>query len=401
MQIRANTYSPLVVHVVYRFAVGGLENGLVNLINHMPPDRYRHVIVCLTRSTDFKDRINRKDVSIVELKKVPGDDIGTHQRFWRILRQFRPDIVHTRNLATLEFQVTSAAAGVRGRVHGEHGRDVYDLDGTNIKYNILRKAVRPFVRQYIAVSADLARWLVNKVRVRSDQVSQIYNGVDTKKFSPRTWESKRIFPEGFAPPDAFIVGTVGRMEPVKDPITLVQAFLNLVEGNPRARQRMRLIMVGDGSLHREAKELLRNARAESLAWLTGERQDVPELMRAMDLFVLPSLREGISNTILEAMATGLPVVATDTGGNPEIVNHGGTGELVPYSDPLATRHAIVRYFSDPRRVSEHGLKARKEVERRFSMQTMINGYVSIYDTLLKKAHRPRSIRDRSYYPRGL
>jgi Glycosyltransferase Family 4 len=98
MQIPANSYLPLVVHVVYRFGVGGLENGLVNLINHMPPDRYRHVIVCLTRSTAFKTRINRQGVPLVELNKAPGQDLRTHQRFWGILRQLRPDIVHTRNL---------------------------------------------------------------------------------------------------------------------------------------------------------------------------------------------------------------------------------------------------------------------------------------------------------------
>jgi sugar transferase (PEP-CTERM/EpsH1 system associated) len=194
MQNPANSYLPLVVHVVYRFRVGGLENGLVNWINHMPPDRYRHVIVCLTRSTAFKTRINRQGVPLVELNKAPGQDLRTHQRFWGILRQLRPDIVHTRNLATLEFQVTSALAGVRGRVHGEHGRDVYDLDGTNIKYNILRRAVRAFVRQYIAVSRDLTQWLIDTVGVRSDRVTQIYNGVDMVKFSPRKSTSERAFP---------------------------------------------------------------------------------------------------------------------------------------------------------------------------------------------------------------
>jgi sugar transferase (PEP-CTERM/EpsH1 system associated) len=384
MQIPANSYLPLVVHVVYRFGVGGLENGLVNLINHMPPDRYRHVIVCLTRSTAFKTRINRQGVPLVELNKAPGQDLRTHQRFWGILRQLRPDIVHTRNLATLEFQVTSALVGVRGRVHGEHGRYVYDLDGTNIKYNILRRAVRPFVRQYIAVSTDLTQWLIDTVGVRSDRVTQIYNGVDMVKFSPRKSTGERAFPEGFAPSDAFIVGTVGRLEPVKDPITLIQAFLKLVQSNKTARRRVRLIVVGDGCLCKQANELLRNSHAENLAWLPGEREDVPGLMRAKDLFVLPSLREGISNTILEAMATGLPVVATNTGGNPELVSPRETGELIPYSNSVAMAAAIGSYFSDPCKVSAHGRNARQKVECQFSMQAMINGYISTYDNVLRK-----------------
>lgn len=401
MRIPASSYLPLVVHVIYRFGVGGLENGLVNLINHMPPDRYRHVIVCLTESTAFRTRINRRGVSILELNKGPGQDLGIHRRFWRILRQFRPDIVHTRNLATLEFQLTSALARVPGRVHGEHGRDIYDLDGTNIKYNILRRAVRPFVRQYTAVSTDLTQWLIDTVGVRSDRVTQIYNGVDMVKFTPRKSISERAFPKGFAPSDAFIVGTVGRMEPVKDPITLIQAFLKLVQSNKTARRRMRLIVVGAGCLYKQANELLRNSHAENLAWLPGEREDVPELIRAMDLFVLPSLREGISNTILEAMATGLPVVATNTGGNPELVTPRETGELIPYSNPVAMADAIGSYFSDPCKVSAHGRNARQKVECQFSMQAMINGYISTYDNVLRKTRGPSHVGRSSYNDRSL
>jgi sugar transferase (PEP-CTERM/EpsH1 system associated) len=392
MKSPTNSYSPLVVHVIYRLAVGGMENGLVNLINHMPPARYRHSIVCLTSSTRFRSRLKRDEVSIIELKKAPGHDFRSHQRFWQILRQLRPDIVHTRNLGTLEFQFTAAMAGVQGRIHGEHGRDTYDLDGTSTKYKMLRKAMRPFVRQYTAVSVDLARWLINTIRIRADRVNQIYNGVDIVKFSPHRSRAARICPEGFAPPGAFVVGTVGRMEPVKDQITLVKAFLNLVTSNQTARQRMRLIIIGAGSLYRQAKEMLLKADADSLAWLPGEREDVPDLMRAMDLFVLPSLREGISNTILEAMATGLPVVATNTGGNPEIVCPGETGELVPPVDPIAMATAIASYFADPRRVAEDGRNAREEAVRRFSMQAMVNGYLSTYDSVLENASMEKSPR---------
>lgn len=392
MKSPTKSYSPLVVHVIYRLAVGGMENGLINLINHMPPARYRHNIICLTKSTTFRSRLKRNEVSIIELNKAPGHDFRTHQLLWRILRQMRPDIVHTRNLGTLEFQLTAAMAGVQGRIHGEHGRDTSDLDGTSIKYNMLRKAMRPFVTQYTAVSVDLARWLNNTIGIRAGRVNHIYNGVDIVKFSPGRSRASRTCPEGFAPPGAFVVGTVGRLEPVKDQITLVKAFLNLVRSNQTTRQKMRLIIIGAGSLYRQAKELLLEADADSLAWLPGEREDVPDLMRAMDLFVLPSLREGISNTILEAMATGLPVIATNTGGNPEIVNPGETGELVPPLDPIAMAAAIASYFADPRRVADHGRNAREEAVCRFSMQAMVNGYLATYDGVLGKAPGEKTAR---------
>lgn len=379
-----NDSPPLVAHVVQRLAVGGLENGLINLINHMPEERYRHAILCLTESTDFADRIQRKDVPVIALHKRAGQDLRVHGRLVKILRHLRPDIVHTRNLATLEFLLPAALAGIPGRIHGEHGRDIYDLDGTNFKYNTLRRMVRPFVHHYVAVSRDLGDWLVGTVNVPPERVSQIYNGVDAKKFSCHTGAPRAILPAGFCSSDSFVIGTVGRMEAVKDQITLVRAFVHLLNSNDQARKRARLMVIGDGSLRREALQLLQDARAEHLAWLPGERSDVPEIMKAMDLFVLPSLREGISNTILEAMATGLPVVATRVGGNPELVEDGRTGLLVPASDPGAMAEAFQRYFDAPANRIAHGAAGRRRVEAKFSMRAMVDGYLKVYDAVLNR-----------------
>ena len=175
--------APLVAHIIHRLAVGGLENGLINLINHMPEDRYRHVIICLANATDYSQRIRRKDVPVIELNQRPGHDFAVHWRLLKLLRRLRPAIVHTRNLSALEFQAVAALAGVYGRVHGEHGRDMYDLDGTSRKYNLLRKTIRPFVQRYTAVSVDLAQWLVDTIGIRPDRVTQIYNGVDAAEIS--------------------------------------------------------------------------------------------------------------------------------------------------------------------------------------------------------------------------
>src|SRR5207237_9166164 len=135
-------------------------------------------------------------------------------------------------------------------------------------------------------------------------------------------------------------GTVGRMQEVKDQLTLARAFVELLQRSPQAATRLRLVMVGDGPLRKQVADILNQAGWGALAWLPGERDDVPQIMRGFDLFVLPSLAEGISNTILEAMASGLPVVATSVGGNAELVESGRTGQLVPRSDPEAMAHAI-------------------------------------------------------------
>ena len=142
------------------------------------------------------------------------------------------------------------------------------------------------------------------------------------------------------------------------------------------------MIVGDGNSRLECLEMLRAADAEALAWLPGERADIPQLMRAMDLFVLPSLGEGISNTILEAMSTGLPVVATSVGGNAELVTDGVTGMLVPPDDPNAIMRAVERYYRNLDQLAAHGRAARQQIETRFSIEAMTQGYIRVYDKAL-------------------
>jgi glycosyltransferase involved in cell wall biosynthesis len=145
-----------------------------------------------------------------------------------------------------------------------------------------------------------------------------------------------------------------------------------------------LVIIGNGSLRSPTLELLRSAGIEDLAWLPGERDDVPELMRAMDLFVLPSLREGISNTILEAMATGLAVVATRVGGNPELIIEERTGSMVPPQDPEALAKAMGSYFNDPNKAAAHGQNGRRRIDSSFSMAAMVEGYLRVYDAVLQR-----------------
>jgi sugar transferase (PEP-CTERM/EpsH1 system associated) len=373
---------PLVVHLIHRLAVGGLENGVVNVINYMPPERYRHAIVCLTDSTDFRKRIRHADVPVIALKKRAGQDFGVYSRLWKVLRRLQPDIVHTRNLSGLEYLVPAAFARVPGRIHGEHGRDMYDLDGLRVKYNLLRKAVRPLVHHYIAVSANLADWLARTVGIRSDRVAQIYNGVDLRRFHPPTGSHPSLGPESFALPGTLVVGTVGRMVAVKDQLTLVRAFLHLLQTTPEARKRLRLVMIGDGPLREVASQMLQAGSASHLAWLPGERSDIPDIMRSLDMFVLPSLREGLSNTILEAMASGAPVIATRVGGNPELVEEGQTGMLVSPADPVRLAEAMRAYLVEPGLSTSHGHAGRKRAEARFSMEAMVNGYLAVYDAVL-------------------
>ncbi|MFA5984842.1 MAG: TIGR03088 family PEP-CTERM/XrtA system glycosyltransferase [Methylococcaceae bacterium] len=376
---------PLIAHVIYRLGIGGLENGLVNLINTMPVDAYRHVIICLKDSTDFKQRIKRLDVDIYHLEKKEGQDWPAFIRFYKLLKQLKPQIVHTRNLATIEYQIPAYIAGIKYRIHGEHGWDIFDPNGSNVKYQCLRRLIKPIIQRYIPLSAHLEKYLREKIHVPSHRLTRICNGVDTNTFYPVNANKADLMGCPFPMcADDIIIGTVGRMHGVKDQITLVQAFIEACQQQPVIQKHIKLIIVGDGPLRQPAVDLLEKCQLQHLAWLPGERSDIAEIMRRLDVFILPSLAEGISNTILEAMATGLPVIATAVGGNPELVQDGITGTLTPAADSTAMAGKILDYVNNKAKRLQHGQNSYEAVLNKFSLVAMVTQYQSAYDSLFKR-----------------
>ena len=376
---------PLIAHVVHRFDTGGLENGVVNLINRLSPDRFRHAVIALTEITEFSRRIQRDDVQLIALNKPPGQGVWLFPRMRELLKVMRPAIVHTRNLGALEMTAPAAWAGVPVRLHGEHGWDMDDPYGRNRKLRFIRRMYRPFVHQYIALSRHLERYLVDHIGVADGRVAQLYNGVDTQLFVPADGARTPIAGSPFDAPELWVVGTVGRLSPIKDQVTLARAFVRALELAPEARSRMRLAIAGDGPLRAQVEAVLADAGFAHLAWLAGERNDVPQFMRGLDAFALPSLAEGISNTILEAMATALPVIATAVGGNGELLADGISGRLVPAGDPDAMAQALLADFRDPAAARQRGRRARREADQRFSLDAMVAGYGELYERLLAQA----------------
>ena len=373
---------PLIAHVVYRFAVGGLENGVVNLINRLPAHAWRHAVVSLTDiDPGFAARVTRGNVEMIALNKPPGHALPIYPELHRRFKALAPAIVHTRNLAALEATVPARTAGVRVRVHGEHGRDALDPDGTNRRRQWIRRAFSPLVTRYVALSPDLEHYLVERVGIAADRVEQIYNGVDTARFAPVARRAP-IPGSPFTDPNLWLVGTVGRLDPVKDQTNLAAAFIEAVKRRPDARERMRLVIVGEGELRPEIDRILRAAQVRDLAWLAGERGDIPAVLQGLDAFVLPSRAEGVSNTILEAMSSGLPLIATNVGANAELIVDGACGTIVPPSHGVAIAQAILDYFDDPDRARSHAQAARKRVVQTFSLDRMVDRYQRLYSDLL-------------------
>ena len=376
---------PLIVHLLYVFDFGGLENGVVNLINRLPSDEFRHAVVALTEVTDFRHRVARDDVRYVALHKTPGQTLRLAPQFLRVLSELRPTVVHSRNIAALELMLPAAWARVPVRVHGEHGWSVDDPEGRNLKYRLIRRAARPFVHHYVALSGQLQRYLTDAIGVHEARIDRICNGVDTAVFEPARDGRQAIAGSPFASGDEWIVGCVGRLEATKNQVLLARALVRAVEIAPAARARLRLAIVGAGGYRAQIERVLNEAGVADLAWFAGARDDVAALMRGFDAFALPSIAEGISNTTLEAMASGLPIVATAVGGNVELLDDRRTGRLVPSNDVDALACALLEDFTDPTAARRRGAAARAEVERRFSLDRMVGAYGDLYHRLIARA----------------
>lgn len=366
---------PLVVHLVYSLGVGGLETLLVDCINRMPA--WRHAVVCLTAYTDFSDRIRRPDVELHALGKPPGLGLGTHRTFWRLMRKLRPTVLHTYNLAALEYAFTGTLAGVPVRIHAEHGRDAGDPHGLNPKHNFLRRRLVPFVDRFIPVSEDLNRWLGDVVRIPRAKTLFIKNGVDTETFAPGGAPA----PDSPWSADDIVIGTVARIQDVKNHRALVDAFALLRAQHPGLAARVKLSIVGDGPLLPAVRDQVAALGLQDAVWLPGSRADIAALLHTFSLFVLPSLAEGTPVSMLEAMACGLPVVASRVGGIPEVVDEGVQGLLAPVGDVAALAAALARYALDPDLRAAHGRAARTRVEERFSLRAMVAAYGALYDGL--------------------
>jgi len=369
---------PLIAHVVYHFGTGGMENGMVNLFNHLPPERFRHVVICQCGYADFRHRITAQKVEFFDLGKREGHDYSWMPKLYKLFTQLKPDILHTRNLNALEAQFVGAAWGIKGRVHGEHGRDMYDIDGTNWKYNLMRRAARRVVHQYIAVSRDLAGWLKDTVHVADNRLNQIYNGVDQAKFHPRQEARPDLGLPDFFAGATCVIGSVGRMARVKDYPTLVRAFIHLCKQSANSAG-LRLVIVGDGPTRAECQALVDAAGIATQVHFAGDRSDTADWLRAFDVFVLPSLGEGISNTILEAMASGLPIVATRVGGTPELIEEGLTGTMFTPGEEATLTQQLAAYASDVNRCQREGALARVRIEQTFSWPKAAAAYQTVYE----------------------
>jgi sugar transferase (PEP-CTERM/EpsH1 system associated) len=356
-----------VVHLVLSLHVGGLEKVVLDLTRHTDPQTFDTRVLCLQDSGPLRPRIEALGMSVDSLGLRELGKGRTLFRLVRWLRQARPHVLHTHNPTPHLFGALAArAAGVPVVVHTKHGRNYPDSPRA-VVWNRLASWLSDRV---VAVSADAAEVARQVEHVPGRKVQVIRNGVDLAEFAA---------PAGPVPRAAKRAVHVARLNDlVKDQTTLLRAARLVADRDPA----FRLTIVGDGPDGPRLTALADELGLRQHVQFLGFRSDVRSLLGSADLFVLSSLTEGISLTLLEAMAAGLPVVATEVGGNREVVVPGETGLLVPAGSPAALAEAMLTVLQDPDQARRMGGAGRRRVEERFGLPSMIRGYEQLYLSLL-------------------
>jgi len=366
-----------IAHVVDVLALAGMEYGVVKLVNRLDRARFRSMIVCMRHQRDEVKALLSGEVSVFEMRKQSGRNWRVIGRLAALFRTEQVDIVHSHNWSTFLYAVVAARlARVPIVVHGEHGKD----DTLRHPRRLLgARVLAKGVDCVCAVSRDLAEEVVRDWRVPLDRVRWIPNGVDLEAFGGDARSETLRGELGLAPGDLVVMNT-GGFRAIKDHATLLRAFALVNRAEPRAR----LLLIGQGSADDPRAGLDRAAAALGVGEavrFAGVRTDIPRLLRTCDVYVNSSRYEGMSNTILEAMASARPVVATAVGGSPDLVGDGVTGFLVPAGEPEPMARRILELLNDGALRERMGTAGRARMEAVHSMPGMVRAYAALYGEL--------------------
>jgi glycosyltransferase involved in cell wall biosynthesis len=361
-----------VLHIVLTLGVGGTERLVMELIRRQAGEVIAS-LCCLDSIGEWGNRLANDGIHVTELGRRPGFHPEVSLRIRRTAATAGVDVFHCHHYSPFVYGQLAALLGPRRPVvFTEHGR----LYGSTPSWK--RKLVNPILgragARVFAVSHDLRAYMISEGFPES-RVGVIHNGIDPGAPSTpgdRHQARRRLG----VPSDAEIIATVARFDPVKDLTSLIRAFALIRSQRPLSR----LVMVGEGP-ELDRLILLSQALGVSDAVLfAGFRDDVRALLPALDVYVNSSTTEGISVSILEAMAASVPVVATRVGGTPEIVQHRLTGYLVAPGDVKGMAEAILSLLSAPDRRASVGGAARQRVLSQFTLDRMAAEYVQAYST---------------------
>ena len=364
-----------ILHVVPSFGLGGMEKIICAIINNTV-DCYTHDILALDQQTDAQRWLKEKPIPVIDFKK-PNSQRAFFSDLYHFLRKTMPDLLMTYNWGATDAVWLGRAAGIRRVIHSEHGFNVDEVNATNWKRDAARSLVYRLASKVVVVSRELQTLLGRRYLLKATQVKRIPNGIDVSYYSAdltdRNQTRKRL---GFSEPDV-VIGFSGRLDPVKN----LDRLLNIFASCFRQESHFRLLIVGDGPERKRLENLSREKSVQGYVVFTGQQEEVVSYVRAMDVFLQTSLREQMPMSVLEAMAVGVPVVATEVGEIPYLIDHGIDGFILEVDAPIeAYVRTLFALLSRPER-ARVGEAGRRKIVDHFEEKRMVQQYKTVIQAI--------------------
>lgn len=384
-QTMRNTSPAVVCQVLHSLCVGGAEILAARLARRLR-ERFQFVFACLDERGTLGEELQHEGFPVHVLGRRAGRDWRCSYRLARLLRREKVDILHAHQYTPFFYSLTARLLCRRSSIiFTEHGR--HHPDYPRRKRMLMNRLLLQRRDRVVAVGQAVHQALLDNEGMRADQVSVIYNGIDLPPSGRGSLDRDAVRQEMRVGKEDLVILQVARLDYLKDHATAIRTLGHVIKQRPDAR----LVLVGEGPELPKIQQLVHQSHLDEHVRLLGLRKDVARLLHAADLFLLTSISEGIPLTLIEAMAAGVPVVATRVGGVPEVVEDGGTGLLAPSGDDEKLAQHLVRLAEDRMGRLRMGECARRRARETFAETRMQTSYARLYDQTFPVPRCPENL----------
>lgn len=364
-----------ICYIIGQLRRGGAERQLYELVKGIDKNKFEPIVISLSQGGAWADKIRELNIHVIELERKKNKESARLFRLIKLFKKIKPQIVHT-YLFSANSYGRIAAILCRVPIIIASERSLPEIGKGKTKTMIyIDKILSSFSHAIICNSLRASEILIKHHSFNPKKVFTVYNGIDVNAISVNCNDKNQK-------DAAKVIGTIGSLEPVKNHKLFLQIAKIILDQT--SAESAKFLIIGSGSLRKELEEFAENLGISSSIIFAGERVDIPELLQTMDVFVLTSQYEGLSNAIMEAMAAGLPVVTTDVGGNKELVINGATGFLCTDNDAKSLADKVISLMNDKSEAIRMGNNGRKRIINGFGIEKMVKETENIYLTLIKQ-----------------